>query len=110
MARDRFASERLPDLPNVGYSTRLEKEISDAVMFFMRDVERRRPLLLEIVIGGRDKWLEKARKVWGLRAILTTEKLDEIFRYFVMQAGPNPAQQLAALAEIDKFEKAKRRA
>jgi len=103
MARDRYAAQRLQDIPNVGYSTWKEKQISDAIMYFMRDVERKRPLLLEIVIGGREKWLQTAHKVWGMRALLTTDKLDEIFDYFVQQAGPNPTEQLQALADIRKY-------
>ncbi len=82
----------LPDLPDAGYSTRRQKETSDAIMFFMRGVERNRPLLLAIVIDGIDKWRKTAGTVWrGL--LIDRDVLDSIFRYFVLQAGPNPAQQ-----------------
>ncbi len=65
-------------------------------MFFMRGVERNRPLLLAIVIDGIDKWRKTAGTVWkGL--LIDRDVLDSIFRYFVLQAGPNPAQQLLIL-------------
>ncbi len=86
----------LPDLPDAGYSTRRQKEASDAIMFFMRGVERDRFLLLSIVIDGIDKWRKTAGGVWrGL--LIDRDILDSIFRYFVAQAGVNPAQQLLIL-------------
>jgi len=100
MARDPYRNERLPDLPNVGFATASEKEISDLIQFFMREVERQRPLLLEIVIAGRDKWVETARRIWGVRRLLTEDKVGEIYDYFAQQAGPNPRDQLAALAAL----------
>jgi len=93
---DRLAASRLPDLPNAGFSTWKQKQTSDMIMFFMRGVERHRLLLLSIVIDGIDKWRKTAGKEWkGL--LIDREILDSIFRYFVMQAGPNPAQQLLIL-------------
>jgi hypothetical protein len=65
-------------------------------MIFMRRVERERPLLLMIVVDGIDKWLKTAGTVWrGL--LINKEILTSIYRYFVLQAGPNPAEQLLIL-------------
>lgn len=86
----------LPDLPDAGYATRRQRETTDAIMFFMRKVERDRPLLLAIVIDGLEKWLKTAGRVWkGL--LIDRDLLTSIFQYFVLQAGPNPAQQLLIL-------------
>lgn len=87
---------RLPDLPNAGFSTWKQQLTSDMITFFMRGVERNRLLLLSIVIDGIDKWRKTAGKEWkGL--LIDRDLLDSIFRYFVLQAGPNPAQQLLIL-------------
>ena len=73
-------------------------------MLFMRDIERDRLRLLTIVIEGPDKWRSVARSIWrGLG--VETESLDEIYRYFVLQAA-RPAQQvelLAAMKNADKW-------
>lgn len=93
---DPLAASRLPDLPDAGFATRRQKETSDAIMFFMRAAERNRPLLLSIVVDGIDKWRKTAGGVWkGL--LIDRDILDSIFRYFVVQAGPNPAEQLLIL-------------
>jgi len=99
MTFDSYRAERLPDLPRTRNQTRWEKETSDAIMMFMRGAERHRPLLLSIVVQGRAKWRETAGRVWrGL--LINDEILDSIYFYFVMQAGPNPAAQLATLLEL----------
>lgn len=88
--------QHLPDLPNAGYASNRQKQTSDAIMFFMRGVERDRELLLTIVLDGLDKWLKTAGSVWkGL--LIDRELLTSVYRYFVMQAGENPAQQLLIL-------------
>lgn len=93
---DPIAASRLGDLPNVGYSGTRAKETSDAIMFFMRNLERNRPLLLSIVVDGLDKWLKVTSSVWrGL--LIDRELLTRTFQYLVQQAGPNPAQQLLIL-------------
>lgn len=93
---DPLSASRLPDLPDAGYATRRQKETSDAIMIFMRGVERNRMLLLAIVVDGIDKWRSTAGSVWrGL--LIDRELLDSIFRYFVLQAGVNPAEQLLIL-------------
>ena len=99
--QDEFSNERLPDLPNVGYATANEQQISDMIMFFMREVERQRWLLLEIVVHGRQEWIKKARKTWGVRKLLNDDKLGEMWDYFARQAGPDPQQQLVALAGLN---------
>ena len=93
---DPFAAERLPDLPHAGYATFRQKQTSDAVMIFMRGVERDRILLLSIVVEGIETWRKTAGTVWkGL--LIDRDLLDSIFRYFVLQAGVNPAEQLLIL-------------
>lgn len=99
---DRFAGSRLPDLPNAGYSSPKQKATSDLVMFWLRDIERDRETLLAIVIDGLAKWRKVAGQAWcldsgGRVSALSTELLDQVFRYMVMLAGPNPAQQLLIL-------------
>lgn len=77
---------RLPDIPNAGYATQREKELSDAIMLFMRDVERNRHRLLTIVIEGKDKWRKVARGVFGPSADVDHETIDAIYDYFTLQA------------------------
>jgi len=101
---DKFAASRLGDLPNDGYSTRRERELSDAVMLFMRDVERDRKFLLLIVLGGRDEFRSIVLKQWkGLRP--ARDLADKIYDYFVKQAGPNPLGQLEALSRMTNRER-----
>ena len=38
--RDEFARTRLPDLPNAGYQTSREKQLSDEIMVFLREIGR----------------------------------------------------------------------
>lgn len=111
--RDPITASRLPDLPNAGYASRRQKETSDAIMFFMRGVERDRFLLLSIVLDGIEKWRRTAGTVWrGL--LIDRDILDSIYRYFEMQAGPNPAGQLLILqgmqqqAERERWDKRSR--
>lgn len=78
---------RLPDLPTAGYATQRERELTDAIMVFMRDVERDRVRLLTIVIEGRDKWRRVAGDIWrGLRIGEDAGLLDAIYDYFTLQA------------------------
>jgi hypothetical protein len=89
----------LPDLPNVGYSTRKDREASDAIMTFMRDVERDRLRLLAIVCEGPDRWRVVAQDIWR-GSNIDIEAIDEIYRYFVLQAC-TPAMQAELLKAID---------
>lgn len=102
LMKDEFAGNRLPDLPDAGYSTRRERTTTDLVMFWLRGIERNRPLLLAIVIDGIDKWRKTAGKAWGLSSAgrataMSRELLDRVFDYMRMLAGENPAQQLLIL-------------
>lgn len=94
----------LPDLPNAGYATDRERQLTDAIMTFMRDVERDRFRLLTIVVDGPDKWRRVAGSVWaGFQA--DTELVDSVYRYFLLQAC-RPITQwllLAAMKNQDKF-------
>jgi len=93
---DPLAASRLPDLPNAGYSTRRERELTDAIMFLVRGFERERLLLIETVLQGQMLW--RKRFIRAFRAIHADETLaDAVFGYFVLLAGPNPAEQLLIL-------------
>lgn len=90
--RDEFADQRLPDLPNDGYSTRREKALSDEIMFFIRGCERNRLLLLSIVCGGKEKFRGVTRKAWRhLR--MDTDGSDAVFGYLELLAGQYPHLQ-----------------
>ncbi len=87
---------RLPDIPNVGYSTTRQKTGSDQIMFFMREVERERLRLLTIVCDGREKWRRIGRQVFGTTMEIDDAALDAIYDYFTLQAA-KPANQRALL-------------
>ena len=90
---------RLGDLPNDGYATRRERELTDAIMIFMRKVERDRPFLLSIVVGGKQKFRHIVLKQWrGLKP--ADDLADKIFDYFAKQAGDNPLGQLEVLERM----------
>ena len=94
-----LAQSRLGDLPTDGYSTKRQKELTDAIMLFMRSVERDRPFLLSIVVGGKQKFRHIVLKQWrGLRP--ADDLADKIFDYFAKQAGPNPLGQLERLERM----------
>ncbi len=87
----------LPNLPNAGYSTRRERELTDAIMLFMRDTERDRLRLLTIVVMGKAKWRHVARDIWrGLAVGSDDDALDTIFDYFTLQAA-SPIDQVRLL-------------
>jgi len=93
---DALKASRRPDVVNVGYSTTKERKASDVIMFWMRTVERTRPLLLSIVMDGIEQWRKTARKQFRPFGI-GDEAIDGIFRVFVQWAGPNPAEQYMIL-------------
>lgn len=89
-------ASRLPDLPEAGYSTSKERQLTDAIMFLIRGIERDRLLLLDCVLAGRNKW----RKVFknSYRYLHADDEFaDAIFGYLVLLAGPNPDAQKAQL-------------
>ncbi len=95
-------ASRLGDLPNAGYSTYRQKQTSDLVMFWLRQIERERKLLLLIVLDGWDKWRKTAGKAWDLNkggrsTAMTDDLLQLVWRYMVKLAGDNPASQLLIL-------------
>jgi hypothetical protein len=93
---DSLQASRLPDLPVAGYSTRKQRELTDAIMFLIRGFERERLLLLETVILGRELW--RKRFIKAFRVIGADEEFaDAVFGYFVLLAGPNPEAQKAIL-------------
>lgn len=92
----------LGDLPNAGYSTLREKQLSDAMMLYLRSFERMpdgRQLLLMMVIEGYETWERIARKEFRAHGI-STDELKAVFAYMVKMAGNNPIDQLANLVKI----------
>lgn len=89
---------RLPDLPNVGYSTRKDREGSDAIMDFVRKIERDRLRLLQTVVDGPLKWRRVAGDIWRGSAI-DLEAVDEIYRYLTLMAA-KPVHQRAMLDSL----------
>lgn len=90
--RDEFAGQRLPDLPDAGYSTRREKALSDEIMFFIRGAERDRLWLLSMVCDGKEKFRRIARKAWAHLKV-DTDLADAVFGYLVLLAGKYPELQ-----------------
>jgi len=96
MSRDPLTESRLPDLPNAGFHTRAQRELSDAMMFLIRGLERDRYLLLETVIKGQALWRKRFKSAF--RAIKADDEFaDAVFGYLVLLAGPNPDAQKARL-------------
>lgn len=88
---------RLPDLPNVGYATRREKALSDAIMTFIRDTERNRLRLLTIVVEGRERWRTVGKAAFGLK--VETDALDAVYDYLTLLAvKPVTQRQLLDVA------------
>ncbi len=53
------------------------------------------------MVDGIDKWRKTAGTAWkGL--LIDRDLLDSIFRYFVLQAGVNPAEQLLILEGLQQ--------
>lgn len=98
------AMQWLGDLPNAGFATKREKQLSDAMMFFLRSLERDgedgdRRLLLMMVIEGYDVFEPRMLRAWRAFRV-TQDEIREVWRYMVRLAGPNPQQQLANLIAI----------
>lgn len=95
---DEFSGQRLPDLPNAGYASNRAKETSDALMIFLRMVERNRMLLLRLVIDGPDKFVKIGRQVWrGL--LIDRDLLLATYHWLRLNAGENPEMQLLNLEQ-----------
>jgi hypothetical protein len=102
-------ASRLGDLPHAGYSTTRQKQTSDLVMFWLREIERNRFLLLSIVVDGWDKWRKIAGKAWdvnrgGRSTAMGTDLLKLVWEYMVKLAGDNPASQLLILEGMKRRE------
>ena len=98
---DPFAASRLPDLPTAGYATLKERAITDGIMFFIRDIERDRLQLLDIVCSGREKFRHVLSQEWRyLGDAVDTDLKDAIFGYLVLLAGENPGQQRDQLLQM----------
>lgn len=91
---------RLPDLPNAGYATQRERELTDMICDFMRQTERNRLLLLTIVVEGKTKWRAMAGGIWrGMRIGEDAGLLDSIYDYFTLQACRPRTQRLLLAAQ-----------
>lgn len=93
----------LPDLPNVGYATQRDREGTDQMMTFMRDVERDRLRLLSIVVEGRDRWRTVARSVFGTTLNIDDDALDAMYDYFTLQACRPRTQWLLLKAQKNRL-------
>ena len=89
----------LGDLPNAGYATRREQKLSDAMMFFLRDIERERPLLLMMVIEGEELFRTRMMKAWRAWKV-TEDEVGRVWAYLKMLAGADPQGQLGQLLAI----------
>ncbi len=94
--QDEFKDSRLPDLPNAGYATRRERELTDELMFFIRGAERDRIWLLSMVCDGKDKFRSVGRKAWKHLSV-TTDLVDAVYGYLELLAGQYPRLQLEEL-------------
>lgn len=93
---DPLSHSRLPDLPNAGFHTKAQRELSDAMMFLIRGMERDRFLLLETVIKGQSLWRKRFRSAF--KAVKADDEFaDAVFGYLVLLAGPDPQAQKARL-------------
>lgn len=91
----------LGELPSAGAATVRQKMTTDAIMFFMRGVERERSVLLSIVLDGIDKWRRVSMAKWrGLD--IDRDLVDSVWRYFALQAMP-PRFQYRVLQHPNKF-------
>ncbi len=100
-------ASRLGDLPDAGYATYRQKQTSDLVMFWLREIERNRFLLLSIVVDGWDKWKKIAGKAWdvnkgGRSTAMGADLLRLVWDYMCKLAGPNPASQLLILEGMNR--------
>ena len=86
--QDEFDGVRLPDLPTDGYESPRAKELTDAIMFFIRGMERDRLALLDIVISGPQKFRRVAGHAW--RYLSMPDSLcDAVFGYLKLLATPS---------------------
>lgn len=88
----------LPDLPNAGYATQRERELTDVVTDFMRQTERNRLLLLTIVLEGKTVWRTRAHAALGRGIGEDHQLLDAIYDYFTLQACRPRTQRLLLAA------------
>lgn len=105
--KDEFSGSRLPDLPDAGYSTQRERQLSDEIMMYIRGAERNRLLLLMNVCEGREKFRRVTKKAW--RHLKVDDALcDAVFGYLVLLAGKDPELQRDELLKLDQAEKLRR--
>lgn len=84
----------LPDLPNAGYATQRERELTDVITDFMRQTERNRLLMLTIVIEGKGMWRRRASVALGRGIGQDHQLLSAIYDYFTLQCCRPRTQRL----------------
>lgn len=99
---DEFAHSRLPDLPIDGYASFRQKELTDAIMYFLRATERDRLALLDMVCQGPHKFRHVAGTAWRAFGV-DTDLVDAVFGYLVLLAGVHPQAQRDALLHGQGF-------
>lgn len=97
--KDRFAASRLPSLPNAGYHTTREKQLSDEIMTFIRSAERDRLYLVSMVCEGYDKFAKITRKAWRHLRV-DDDLIKAVWGYLVLLVGPNPVEQRDTLIRM----------
>jgi hypothetical protein len=111
VAVDPLAASRLPELPTAGYATDREKALTDEIMYFIREAERDRGYLLNIVVAGPRKFQKVIKKAWRHLKV-DDELVHDVFTYLVMLANPtgngNPVQELQYLTQMATMSKVER--
>jgi hypothetical protein len=96
---DEFAASRLPELPNAGYQTTRERQLSDEIMTFVRDAERDRLYLVSMVCDGYDKFAKIARGAWRHLRV-DDDLIKAVWGYLTLIAGPDPESQRTGLLQL----------
>ncbi len=98
---DEFAGQRLPDLPNAGYVTKREKELTDEIMHFLRAAERDRLWMVSMVCEGRLKFRSVVTK--AMRHLkVSSELVDAMWGYLCLMVGDKPEEQRTALLKLSQ--------
>ena len=94
-----LAASRLPEKPNAGFATSAQKLLSDSISQLITDLERNRLLLLEVVIGGRDRFRKSFKSAYRF-AKADDEAADAVYGYLELlgkRGGPDLQAQKARL-------------
>ncbi len=97
-----IAASQLPDLPSAGFATTRERQLTDAIMFFLRGAERDRLWLLSMVCDGKGKFRNVTRKAWRFMKA-DDEIIDAVFGYLELLAGEFPHLQRDQLLKMGQM-------